>query len=190
MKRTMLRSTATTLSLLFAVTSFAAQEVDRKPISPEKQALLKELYTVTRLSAMTQNIVNTMLSQVQQDIPTLVSATHPEIVDQAEVTRVVHESTDRVTARFKKLLNEKVDFKTVSEQIFYPIYDKYFSEAELRDLIAFYKTPTGQKTLDVLPQVVAEALERSNKLMMPQLMQIMTQAIDEEKGELTKPIKK
>lgn len=36
-----------------------------------------------------------------------------------------------------------------------PIYNKYFTNEEIKQLIAFYKTPVGQKTLN--PQILQEA---------------------------------
>jgi hypothetical protein len=36
------------------------------------------------------------------------------------------------------------------------VYAKYFSAQELRDMLAFYRTPTGEKSLHVLPQVMSE----------------------------------
>ncbi len=36
------------------------------------------------------------------------------------------------------------------------IYAKYFTAKEINDLIAFYKTPTGQKALRIMPQTMAE----------------------------------
>jgi uncharacterized protein len=36
------------------------------------------------------------------------------------------------------------------------VYAKYFSAQELRDMLAFYRTSTGEKSLRVLPQVMSE----------------------------------
>lgn len=44
-----------------------------------------------------------------------------------------------------------------------PIYDKYFSHEEIRGLIKFYETPLGQKTISVLPQLMAEVQEEGRK---------------------------
>lgn len=44
-----------------------------------------------------------------------------------------------------------------------PVYDKYFSDQEIRDLIEFYSTPLGKKTLSVLPKAVAEMQEGGRK---------------------------
>jgi hypothetical protein len=37
-----------------------------------------------------------------------------------------------------------------------PVYDKYFSDDEIKGLIQFYRTPLGQKAITVLPKVVGE----------------------------------
>src|SRR5437764_8811075 len=40
-----------------------------------------------------------------------------------------------------------------------PIYDKYYTRAEIHDLTAFYQSPVGQKTIKVLPKLSAEAID-------------------------------
>lgn len=40
----------------------------------------------------------------------------------------------------------------------YPIYDKHFTEDELQQLIAFYETPLGIKTIRVMPEVTQEGM--------------------------------
>jgi hypothetical protein len=45
-----------------------------------------------------------------------------------------------------------------------PIYDKNFSQQEIRGLIEFYQTPLGQKTIATLPKLSAELREEGRKL--------------------------
>lgn len=40
------------------------------------------------------------------------------------------------------------------------VYARNFTAQELRDMIAFYKTPTGKKALQVMPQVMADVSAR------------------------------
>ena len=40
-----------------------------------------------------------------------------------------------------------------------PIYDKYYTRAEIHDLTTFYQSPVGQKTIKVLPKLSAEAID-------------------------------
>ncbi len=59
------------------------------------------------------------------------------------------------------------------------IYMKHFSEEELSGLLAFYKTPLGQKTIRELPAVMQEAAQlggRRAQERMPELLEMMKKA--------------
>jgi hypothetical protein len=38
-----------------------------------------------------------------------------------------------------------------------PVYDKYYNQQEVRDLIEFYQSPAGKKSLEVTPKIMEEA---------------------------------
>lgn len=42
-----------------------------------------------------------------------------------------------------------------------PLYDKYYSEEDLRQIIAFYQSPAGQKVIEVTPKIMGEAMQAS-----------------------------
>ncbi len=42
-----------------------------------------------------------------------------------------------------------------------PIYAKYFTDQELKELIVFYKSPVGAKNLALTPQLMTEVMEAS-----------------------------
>jgi uncharacterized protein len=55
-----------------------------------------------------------------------------------------------------------------------PIYDKHFTHQEIRDLISFYKTRTGQKALKVLPLIIQDSMvlgQRHSQKVMPKIVQ-------------------
>lgn len=65
----------------------------------------------------------------------------------------------------------------------YPaIYDKYFSEQEIDDLILFYKSPTGQKYLQAMPDVQKDLMTA----MMTKYIPGFQQKVEEKKKELKK----
>jgi uncharacterized protein len=39
-----------------------------------------------------------------------------------------------------------------------PIYQKHFSEEEIRETIRFYRSPTGRKVIQTLPMVMQESM--------------------------------
>ena len=51
------------------------------------------------------------------------------------------------------------------------LYARYFSAQELRDMLAFYKTPTGLKSLQVMPQLTTEVF----KMVMSKMQGLQTQ---------------
>ena len=53
------------------------------------------------------------------------------------------------------------------------IYARHFSAAELRDMMAFYKTPTGQKALKAMPQVMTDIFA----MIMPRMQGLQVQII-------------
>ncbi|PSR53440.1 DUF2059 domain-containing protein [Adhaeribacter arboris] len=49
-------------------------------------------------------------------------------------------------------------------QMIVPIYDKHFTHQEITELIAFYQTPIGQKTTQVLPILTQESMTAGQEL--------------------------
>jgi hypothetical protein len=54
------------------------------------------------------------------------------------------------------------------------VYARHFTAAELREMVAFYRTPVGQKTLSVLPQVMSEFMA----LVTPKLPKLQKDIMD------------
>ncbi|MEN8929282.1 MAG: DUF2059 domain-containing protein [Flavobacteriales bacterium] len=44
-----------------------------------------------------------------------------------------------------------------------PVYEKYYTSAEITQLIAFYKTPIGQKTIAATPQITQDSMKVGQK---------------------------
>ena len=90
-------------------------------------------------------------------LPTIFKTLKPAIVqNRADVERdydaLVPLLTQRMTARFDEL-----------ESSIVLIYADNFTAAELRELIAFYKTPTGQKFLEKTPLVMQQTMAAGKK---------------------------
>ena len=76
----------------------------------------------------------------------------------------------------------KIDFAGLMTEAYVRIYSKYFTEAELQDLAVFYATPTGKKSIDVLPQLFREGMEAGERELGPKLEQVMAEvAADQQK---------
>jgi hypothetical protein len=63
----------------------------------------------------------------------------------------------QVPAEFWDEFMRQVDPEELIDLIV-PIYDKYYTLEEIRELVRFYQSPAGQKTIKVLPQLSAESI--------------------------------
>jgi hypothetical protein len=63
---------------------------------------------------------------------------------------------EKLVDLFFEKFHSKRDAKQLAGLII-PIYDKYYSDDEIKQLIQLYQTPLGQKMLSVLPKVAAES---------------------------------
>ena len=157
-------------------------------IKPEKRALIKELYLATKADKMAESFTNIILTQMERDLPKTLSEM-PEMTDlkrrdREQAQKVMFETSARVLARFKELIPERINFAEVMEQMFYPLYDKFFTEDELKDLVAFYKSPTGQKSIGIMPQLLQDAMQRSSEALNSKVMVLVNEVLAEERQHL------
>lgn len=59
------------------------------------------------------------------------------------------------------------------------VYAKYFTDEDVRNLLAFYKTPTGKKFNEALPQFSADAVEMGQSLFLAKLPELMKELCKE-----------
>jgi hypothetical protein len=74
----------------------------------------------------------------------------------------------------------QIDFGGLMNEAYTRIYAKYFTEAELADLVAFYDTPTGRKSISVMPDLMREGMQAGAELLGPKIDEVMTQVIAEQ----------
>jgi hypothetical protein len=73
--------------------------------------------------------------------------------------------------------NKHITWQAVAPELT-KIYKEAFTEAELRDVIAFYRTPTGRKVLLKLPEVMQKGAAIGAKLALahtPELEKMLTE---------------
>jgi len=157
---------------------------------PAKTALIKELLEIVEVKKMSENIVNTIILQMNSSYPQMFSqmikeAGVPEN-KREELQNNFNESRLRFSQRFRELFPQRLNLGQTLEEIYYPLYDKYFTVDELKDLIAFYKSSTGDKFIKIAPALMQEAMQKSSELLNPNIIQLVNEILREEKDRLLK----
>lgn len=174
---------------LLAIVSISATSKAQETMTPEKRELIRELYKATKADKLAEQTATTLIAQMETDLPKFISLrleTRSDLTkkQKAEALKIAADSATRITKRFRELLPERINFSEAMEQIFFPLYDKYFTEDELREIVAFYKTPIGQKSLNVLPNLMADAIQLSDKVLTPKVLDLVNEILAEEQNRM------
>jgi uncharacterized protein len=68
----------------------------------------------------------------------------------------------------QEFVREKLPWSRLQPE-YVRLYAQTFSEPELRELAAFYRTPIGRRVVETTPHLAAGAMEISQRLMMPHM---------------------
>jgi hypothetical protein len=137
-----LRGGLIALSLAAALPA-AAQQAAAPPPSPAQVQLARELIESNGSLRALDAIVPNYLEQARR----MFAQTNPDL------TGPLGEVTAGLQKEFEAKRGEVVDGIAKA-------YASRFTEAELKELVAFYKTPTGKKFVLTLPAVLQESFER------------------------------
>jgi len=157
----------------------------QQSISPEKQALIKEFLESTGGQKQANEIVNVMIAHQENEAPKMISSLVEDDksltpAQKEELRQSTAETTERLSRRFREFFTQKLNIGQMLEEISYPIYDKNFTETELRELTAFYRTPTGRKIIEVAPKMMGEAMTAFSEKFTPKVQEFMKEVVEAE----------
>ncbi len=89
--------------------------------------------------------VSGMVSRIAPNAPNGPKIPQLTTMQQKAIVEEAQESVDRMTQRTGDLFMQNKELPQVMENTSVSVYDKYFSEQDLKEIIAFYHTPIGEK---------------------------------------------
>lgn len=153
----------------------------------EKLKLIKELLVASRTTRNARVGFDLVFSQQMKGLTSSLAdrIDRNPMLTQAQKTEAKADMTqafERRTKRFNELVNEQLHLDEAIEQVFIPMFDKHFTDEEIRQMLVYFKSPVGQKSLDLLPQMSVEAAMTLNKQLVPKLKEISIQVEEEEQA--------
>ena len=123
--------------LAFSMPSFAEE------LSPAKRADIEKLLEVTGALAVGQQMGSAVVGQM---------------------TQVLHQARPDIPAEVLNVLPEEVNAVIGAnlgafKAIIIPIYHKYYTASDIKEMLRFYSTPLGQKMIRVMPTLVNESMQ-------------------------------
>jgi hypothetical protein len=121
---------------------------------------------------MSDNVVSMLRAQVDNAV-----RNNPKLDDagrKAEMAKL-EKRLPKATAAMQAVLSDpKLVDELYNEAL--TLYARYFTAQEMDQLAAFYRTPTGQKTLNVMPQLTMEAAKMGQRVVGPRMQAALKQA--------------
>jgi len=96
-----------------------------------------------------------------KDIPPKKVKLIMSFIETSGVRRKMEKNMEQVIARAEEEKRDKFrELFNVDEIIkrLVPIYNKYYTEEDLKDIIQFYQSPAGQKILNMTPLIMQETV--------------------------------
>ncbi|MGA3026293.1 MAG: DUF2059 domain-containing protein [Bryobacteraceae bacterium] len=141
----------------------------------DRRALAEELMTVMHPEKLVDQAIQQVSSMMQQQIRSM------------KVPADAQASADQMSQEMMSYVREKLDWAKLRPQ-FVDMYADVFTEDELRQVVAFYKSPGGQAFLSKSPQLMQRSMVMMQGQMadLPARMQEMTAKIQKQIEEKQK----
>ncbi|KMQ51491.1 hypothetical protein CHISP_1499 [Chitinispirillum alkaliphilum] len=130
--------------------------------------IMKKLYTFVMVVVMVGFVNvsgNEISTEKQEDIRRLINMVGSgdiglQVMDQ--LVETFKHSMPQVPVSFWEGFMEEIDTDMLIE-LTVPIYDKFLSHSDIKDLIEFYETPAGRRFIAALPDITKESMEVGQK---------------------------
>jgi hypothetical protein len=182
-----------TFTLFLFACALLAQANAQTAVAPEKKAAIKELVAIIQADNKAEDLVEIMSAQMQVTSRTIFRAMLDERTDLTLAERKSLEDSfaagqQESAKRFQEKFLQKLDLNAVIEETSIAIYDKHYTLEEIRDLIAFYKTPTGQKAVRLMTTIMSDSMQAMQEKLLPKIPVIVKEIEEEIRKEAEEKI--
>ena len=155
-------------TLLVTLSVWQLQAARAQTPDPQTRALAQQLLDVV----MTRDLQKNMVDNSWPAAESAIRKAAPKLTD-AQIGDLKTEYVSIVGREMETLLADAPD-----------IYARYLTAAEIKDLLAFYQTETGKKTISIMPALMGEIMEKVQSQLPRMQQNLMTsfQRVLEQKG--------
>lgn len=122
------------------------------------------------------------VSRMQEQLSIMFKSMENDFVLRMAKSQQEREKIVQIQKGIVQIMQEEMSWNKISP-IYKKIYRDTFTQEEVNQLIAFYKSPGGQALLKKMPMVVQQAQQQTQEKILPQVMQRVQQLIQEVRAE-------
>jgi len=140
--------------IYLAVCSFSAFGAE----TPPSEASIRQLMEVSQ----THKLLDDMMKQMDQ----MMNQMMQQVTQGQAVSPKVQKEIDSGKSEAMSMMKEILDWHKL-EPLYIRVYQKSFSQQEVNDLIAMYKTPGAQALMNKMPMVMRNTMAEMQPLLQP-----------------------
>jgi hypothetical protein len=163
----MRRSFVVAVAFTLALPLSAATEPN--PSKDQRQSIEK-LLVAMRADETARSMMDAIFKQMEKQILENATANGSSEDNIAEAKEIFASFRERAA---------KIDLGGELNEAYIRMYAKYFTVDEVDAMTAFYTSPVGQKSLDVMPRMMEEAMQTGVTHLGPKIEQAMKEAVEE-----------
>ncbi len=136
-----------TLGFVTALCCSSPVFTQQPSVPSDKRALIQEILELTGMRNISSsqkidsiNIKSSLVNWAEREVQGLADD------QKAEVKKLSLEAGERIELQVRQFSEDKAVIEPMFRESCFQVYDRSFSETELREMVVFYRTPTGQKT--------------------------------------------
>ena len=152
--------------LLFAFHPVAAQE-------NQQRQLAEEILTLTNVAERTQAMFDNLKQmQIAQ-------------IDSMKLPPEAHNLANSYRVKLSEIMSQEMSWAKVKDD-YIEVYAATFTVEELRDIVAFYKTPTGQAFIRKTPKLLEQSMQVAQRHLQnvaPKIQELRKQMIEEAEAQ-------
>ncbi len=160
----------------------------RAEITQEKHKLIKEFMSLYGVENIADQMSYTVLTDIRRGYPSLVeyAVNEQENISDENRERLATNLADfeACSVEFHDRFASSMGFPDVSNEVFFPLFDQHFSEQDLNQILAFYRTAVGRKTLQIMPEVIQQGMVNLNEIVQSRVGFLIRDIFDAERARL------
>lgn len=158
---------------------------------------LKELFALTGVKNNYASVNTFILSRLQNGYFKAADENiNPELFSEAQriqASEILKEKFALIVENYEAYVKDVMSYEDVINEVYIPLYKEKYTSSDVKELLKFYRSPVGRKSLDVAKDIAGEASERIANKYDPVVVPFMEKQIEEHiglaKNEIAEKIK-
>lgn len=179
--------------LLVAVTpSVGRAQSGASQISESKKKLIAELLAISGQASMSEQMADQQtVLELMRIRPSYEPMMQLAVSEQRDLSKDEQQkllaklgSFDAFAEKFRARFPERLNFSKILADVYYPLYDEAFSETDLAEMLEFYRTRVGRKTIERMPGIMQRAAQGIDQIVRPIAIGLIQEIVAEQRAEL------